>query len=40
MRRSLRAERTSAAVPIYQVEKQSEEDSKRWRERYSARSKG
>jgi len=30
----------SAAVPIYQVEKQSEEDSKRWRERYSARSKG
>ena len=30
----------SAAVPIYEVEKQSEEESKLWRERYAARPKG
>jgi LPS sulfotransferase NodH len=28
----------AAAVPIYQVERQSQDDSKRWRDRYRARS--
>ena len=30
----------SAVVPIYQIERQSQEDSKRWSERYAARTKG